>query len=64
MVEVAVWGVIDATLRAKCCCAVLSDSLVDLEVWQTDYPRLVVQVNLLSVAQAESPPASVYTDPM
>ena len=64
MVEAASWVVIYATLRAKCYCVVLSDSLVDLVVWRTDYPRLVVQANPLSVAQAEFPPASVCTDPM
>jgi hypothetical protein len=64
MVKVAVKGVIDATLRAKCCCVVLSGGFVDLVAWRIDYPTLVVQANQRSVAQAECPPASVCTDPM
>lgn len=55
---------IDAILRAKCCCVVFSNSFVDSVVWRTDCPTLVVQASLLSVVQAEFPPVSVYTDPM
>ena len=64
MVKALVQGVIDGTLQVKCCCAVFLDNLVDSVVWRTDCLMLVVQADPPSVAQAESPPASVCTDPM
>jgi len=60
----AVQGAIDATLQAKYCYAVSSNSPLGLVAWRIDCLTLVAQANLLTVAQAEFPLVIVYTDPM